>query len=89
MDKIFYEAVKITLNLVEKDCIIHFKTNPINAKVLDFHTYLEFRTFVLHKCVFFFKRQRLDLYFPKFRNVIQSTKGNIFASVAGTVMVGI
>lgn len=54
MDKIFYEAVKITLNLVEKDCIIHFKTNPINAKVLDFHTYLEFRTFVLHKCFFFF-----------------------------------
>lgn len=54
MDKIFYEAVKITLNLVEKDCIIHFKTNPINAKVLDFHTYLEFRTFVLHKCLFFF-----------------------------------
>lgn len=53
MDKIFYEAVKITLNLVEKDCIIHFKTDTINAKVLDFHTYLEFRTFVLHKCFFF------------------------------------
>lgn len=87
MDKIFYEAVKITLNLVEKDCIIHFKTDTINAKVLDFHTYLEFRTFVLHKC-FFFKKGN-DLYFPKFRNDIQSTKGNFFASVAGTVTVGI
>lgn len=63
MDKIFYEAVKITLNLVEKDCIIHFKTNPINAKVLDFHTYLEFRTFVLHKCFFFFKGNDLTYIF--------------------------
>lgn len=52
VDKIFYEAVKIPLNLVEKDYIIHFKTDTINAKVLDFHTYLEFRTFVLHKCFF-------------------------------------
>lgn len=42
----------------------------------------------INVCVFF-KRQRLDLYFPKFRNDIQSTKGNIFASVAGTVTVGI
>lgn len=53
MDKIVYEAVKLTLNLVEKDYIIHFKTDTINAKVLDFHTYLEFRIFVLHKFFFF------------------------------------
>lgn len=59
MDKIVYEAVKLTLNLVEKDYIIHFKTDTINAKVLDFHTYLEFRIFVLHKFFFFLKRQRL------------------------------
>lgn len=56
MDKIFYEAVKVTLNLVEKDYIIHFKTDTINAKVLDFHTYLEFRIFVLHNFFFFFKK---------------------------------
>lgn len=47
-----YFMKQLTLNLVEKDCIIHFKTDTINAKVLDFHTYLEFRTFVLHKCFF-------------------------------------
>lgn len=39
MDKIFYEAGKIILDLVEKDSIIiHFETDTTNAEVLDFHT---------------------------------------------------
>lgn len=30
-----------------------------------------------------------DLYFPKFKNDIQRTKGNFFGSVVGTVALGI
>lgn len=60
MDKIFYEAGKIILDLVEKDSIIiHFETDTTNAEVLDFHSDLKFRIFVLYKC--FQKRQQLTL----------------------------
>lgn len=86
MDKIFYEAGKIILDLVEKDSIIiHFETDTMNAEVLDFHTDLKFRI-LCYTNVF---KKGNDLHFPKFRNDIQRTKGNFFASVAGTVTVGI
>ena len=79
-DEVSFEAVKTTLDLVEKKIIFHFETDTTNATVLDFHTYLELRIFKLHKC------SQTRRWLTKFRNGIQRTQDSLVTTVDGRVM---